>query len=133
MYQNQICYYLMWATNLKLNLRFLLTTMNNLNKKNMPNTWVFLLTTNYHEKKNMSKLLILKQRNNHNMQNAICLQEKQLRNMYNAFTKPCLEYGSLTWGGKRTLSIIDKNICETLRIMFRKRWDSAIPLGKKPP
>ena len=100
MYQNQICYYLMWATNLKLNLRFLLTMMNNLNKKNMPNTWVFLLTTNYHEKKNMSKLLILKQRNSHNMQNAICLQEKQLRNMYNAFIKPCLEYGSLTWGGE---------------------------------
>ena len=50
-------------------------------------------------KKNMSKLLILKQRNSHNMQNAICLQEKQLRNMYNAFIKPCLEYGSLTWGG----------------------------------
>ena len=49
-------------------------------------------------KKNMSKLLILKQRNNHNMQNAICLQEKQLRNMYNAFIKPCLEYRSLTWG-----------------------------------
>ena len=73
------------------------------------------------------------------MQNAICLQEKQLKNMYNAFIKPCLEYRSLTWGrgeeagGKRNLSIIDKNICETLRIMFRKRWDSAIPLGKKPP
>ena len=90
----------MWATNLKLNLRFLLTMMNNLNKKNMPNTWVFLLTTNYHEK-NISKLLILKQRNSHNMQNAIYLQEKQLRNMYNAFIKPCLEYGSLTCGGER--------------------------------
>ena len=36
-------------------------------------------------------------------------------------------------GGKTILSIIDKNICKTLRIMFRKRWDSAIPLGKKPP
>ena len=90
----------MWATNLKLNLRFLLTMMNNLNKKNMPNTWVFLLTTNYHEK-NISKLLILKQRNSHNMQNAIYLQEKQLRNMYNAFIKPCLQYGSLTCGGER--------------------------------
>ena len=49
----------------------------------------------------MSKLLILKQRNSHNMQNAIYLQEKQLRNMYNAFIKPCLEYGSLTCGGER--------------------------------
>ena len=52
-------------------------------------------------KKNMSKLLILKQRNSHNMQNAIYLQEKQLRNMYNAFIKPCLEYGSLTCRGER--------------------------------
>ena len=43
----------MWATNLKLNLRFSLTMMNNLNKKDMPNTWVFLLTTNYHEKKHI--------------------------------------------------------------------------------
>ena len=25
------------------------------------------------------------------------LQEKKLRNMYNAFIKPYLEYGSLTW------------------------------------
>ena len=38
-------------------------------------------------------MLILNQRNSHNMQNAIYLQEKQLRNMYNAFIKPCLEYG----------------------------------------
>ena len=48
----------MWATNLKLNLIFLLT-MNNLNKKNTPNNWVFLLTTNYHGK-NIFKLLILR-------------------------------------------------------------------------
>ena len=42
----------------------------------------------------------LKAKNSHNMQNAICLKEKQLRDMYNAFIiiKPCLEYGSLTWG-----------------------------------
>ena len=83
MYQNQIYYYLMWwATNLKLNLRFLLT-MNNLNKKNAPNTWVFLLTTNYHGKNGILKLLILNQRSSRNMQNTIYLQEKQLRNMYN--------------------------------------------------
>ena len=83
MYQNQIYYYLMlWATNLKLNLRFLLT-MNNLNQKNVPNTWVFLLTTNYHGKNGISKLLILNQRSSRNMQNTIYLQEKQLRNMYN--------------------------------------------------
>ena len=132
MHQNQICYYLMWATNLKLNLRFLLT-MNNWNKKNVPNTWVLLLTTNYHGKNSISKLLILNQRNSHNMQNAIYLQEKQLRNMYNAFIKPCLEYGWLTWGKGRggeeetALSLIDKNICKTLRIMFGKIWDSATP------
>ena len=62
----------------------------------------------------MSKLPILEQRNSHNMQNAICLQEKQLRDMIITFKN-------------------NKNIRETLRIMFRKRWDSAIPLGKKPP
>ena len=47
------------------------------------------------------------------------------------FIKPYLEYGSLTWEGapKTTLSIIDRNIRKTLRIMiFRKRPDSAIPL-----
>ena len=116
----------MWATNLKLNLRFFLT-MNNWNKKNVPNTWVLSLTANYHGKNSMSKkLLILNQRNRHNMQNAIYLQEKQLRNMYNAFIKPCLEYGWLTWGKGRggeeetALSLIDKNICKTLRIMFGK-------------
>ena len=31
-------------------------------------------------------------------------------------------------GGKTTLSITDRNICKTLRIMFRKGWDSTIPL-----
>ena len=50
------------------------------------------------------------------------------------FIKPYLEYGSLTWerAPKTTLSIIDRNIRKTLRIMiFRKRPDSAIPLYQR--
>ena len=35
-----------------------------------------------HGKKGISKLLILNQRNSHNMQNTIYLPEKQLRDMY---------------------------------------------------
>ena len=27
------------------------------------------------------------------------LQEKQVKNLYSSFMKPCTEYGNLTWGG----------------------------------
>ena len=59
------------------------------------------------------------------------LQEKQLKNLYNAFVEPLTEYDVLAWGGapKMHLIKIKRNFNKALRIMlFKEKFESAQPL-----
>ena len=55
-------------------------------------------------------------------------QEKQLKNLYNAFIKPFTEYGVLAWGGapKTHLIKIERSLNKAVRIMlFKGKYESA--------
>ena len=58
-------------------------------------------------------------------------QEKQLKDLYNAFIKPFTEYGVLAWGGapKTHLIKIERSLNKAVRIMlFKGKYESAQPL-----
>ena len=55
-------------------------------------------------------------------------QEKQLKDLYNAFIKPFTEYGVLAWGGapKTHLIKIERSLNKAVRIMlFKGKYESA--------
>ena len=59
------------------------------------------------------------------------LQEDTLVSLFNAFLKPYIDYGSLTWGGTANTHLLKlkRTLNKAMRIMaFRNKYESAKPL-----
>ena len=59
------------------------------------------------------------------------LQEDTLVSLFNAFLKPYIDYGSLTWGGTANTHLLKlkRTLNKAMRIMaFRSKYESAKPL-----
>ena len=59
------------------------------------------------------------------------LQEDTLVSLFNAFLKPYIDYGSLTWGGTANTHFLKlkRTLNKAMRIMaFRNKYESAKPL-----
>ena len=59
------------------------------------------------------------------------LQEETLVNLFNAFLKPFIDYGSLTWGGTANTHLLKlkQTLNKAMRTMaFRSKYESAKPL-----
>ena len=56
--------------------------------------------------------------------------KRKLKNLFNSFLKPCIEYGNLAWGGapKTKIELINRSIKRSIRTMVNMdKFDSVKP------